>query len=402
MSRASLLLLTLALFGFKKGPQVQNVTAHEAWMIWESEGPAALKVSGPEFSAEHAPKIAAGEMARVTLKGLKPGRRYTYTLKDAKGEASGRFNTPPPAGYPFTFVIYGDNRDDHRAHAAVVKAMVAVEPDLAVNTGDLVGRGGRVAEWGTFFRISKPFLEIAPLYPVVGNHDVHGQGGEAYFKSFFALPTEGTYYAFTWGNVRFLAIDTEVQITNGHGMDEAQLKWAEAEVRRAEVDPLIDHIVAFGHRGPFSGNPRRHGNLGLQPQLRKLHGLGLDLIASGHDHFYERGVSDYGLPYMVVGGGGAPLYATKGPGDRGDHVAHVSRTIYSLTRVRVAGSVMSYCAIDVSNQPFDCGSITAAKEAPAPSKPTPVTGAEAPAATATPPSPSPPAPTPAAPTPAPR
>ncbi|MBU0554117.1 metallophosphoesterase [Myxococcota bacterium] len=387
MSRGWLLLLSLGLFGFKHGPQVQNVTVDQAWFTWESEGAATFELRGPERAETLTPKAPPGEMIKLKIDGLKPARRYTYTLKDDHGSAQGYFQTPPPPGFPFTFAIYGDNRSDHRAHAAVVKALAAIEPDLALNTGDLVARGGRLDEWGIFFRISKPIMEIAPLYPILGNHDLDGAGQPAYFMRFFALPQPRTYYAFSWGNVRFLGLDTEVQISDGHGMDAAQLAWALAEVKRAEADPQIDHIIAFAHQGPFSGNPRRHGNLAFQPQLRALRAEGLDLIASGHDHFYERGVAPDGLVYMVVGGGGAPLYATKGPGDYGDHVALSSRTIYSVVRARVAGPVMHLCAVDIKSQPFDCFSLSAAA---------------APAASSTPPPSPPPAPSPTPPTPAPR
>ena len=318
-----------------------------------------LELKGPKHSQHlQAPPRDAQGMVEMKLEGLAPGRRYRYDLKAGEIRWSGRFHTPPPSGMPFTFLIYGDNRSDHEAHKAVVKSMLAQDPDFCINTGDLVGHGDRPELWDRFFRISTPLLKIAPLYPSYGNHDVHGNGPTLY-KRFFALPGAEYYYTFTWGNLRLLALDTEIHTAQGHALDKAQFQWALKEVKAAQADPKIDHILAFGHRGPFSGNPRRKGNLSLRPQLKALYEAGLDLIATGHDHFYERGRARYGLNYMVVGGGGAPLYVNKGPRKEPEYEAFYGRSLHSFVRVRVSGKVLSSCALDVSKQSFDCVSFNA-------------------------------------------
>ena len=59
-----------------------------------------------------------------------------------------------------------------------------------------------------FFAISKSLLADVPLYPVLGNHDTLGDDGSL-FEQYFVLPGNEQFYAFTWGNIRFIAIDGE-------------------------------------------------------------------------------------------------------------------------------------------------------------------------------------------------
>ena len=69
--------------------------------------------------------------------------------------------------------------------------------------------------------------------------------------------------------------------------------------------------IAVVHHGLHSSGPHG-GNKLLQDaniaQVLRSHNV--DLVISGHDHIYERGLAD-GLSYLVSGGGGAPVYRVK-------------------------------------------------------------------------------------------
>ncbi len=272
--------------------------------------------------------------------------------------------TAPRPGHPFTFTVYGDNRDDHAAHAAVVAAVRLSAPDLLISTGDLVGYGGEMDQWLRFFDIEKELLRETVLFPVLGNHEVAEDEDAAQFRRFFELPGNELYYSFTWGNVRFVAIDGEINVDE-HGPDGPQRAWLLKELAAAKADPSIDHVVGFVHKGPFSSNPYREGNPGLREALPELQKAGLTLLLCGHDHFYERGTSAGGLPYFVLGSGGAPLYPTNGPGKHRTYTAEVSRSVHAYARFRVHGKHLSACGVDISGVAFDCVDL-GPKKRPAP------------------------------------
>lgn len=356
---ALLLAPTLAL-AVERGPQVQRVGPDAATVMWRGDDARGLTLITADGEQRlDPPKLDARGRARLRLTGLEPGTAYRYRLDAPEGPIEGRFHTPPPPGTPFTFVAYGDSRADHRVHAALAGLMAAADPDLALHTGDLVTRGARDDEWGAFFDAARPILRRAPLIPVLGNHDLDG-GDPAPLLAHFALPDDRTYFAFTWGGARFLLLDSEVAVTDGDGApDAAQLAWIREELAAAKADRRVTHVIAVVHKGPYTGHTSRSGNLGLRAVLPELHAAGLDLVISGHDHFYERGVDASGLAYLVLGGGGAPLYGTRGPGKRGGYEAIVSRPIYSFARLRVLPDRIEGCGVDLSGVPFDCFALPA-------------------------------------------
>ncbi len=345
--------MNAVLFAFVVGPYVQAVAPDAATVMWE--GPAgAIVVRSPDGVEVKADAPAVEGIARARVEGLRPGVVYTYEARAGKVSAKGRFTTPPAGRGPFTFVVYGDNRTDHQAHGALVKAMRIAAPDVLINTGDLVGFGGVLDDWRSFFAVERDLLRESVLYPVLGNHEVIADPQGQQFRRYFELPGNELYYAFTWGAVRFVAIDGEVNVSGEFGPDPAQKAWLLDELGRARSDPAIDHVVGFVHKGPFSSHPARPGNAGLKRVLPELQAAGLTLLVSGHDHFYERGVSDTGLPYFVLGSGGAPLYPTTGPGRYDGYTAHVSRSLHAYARFRVDGRTLRGCAVDLAGIPFDC------------------------------------------------
>ena len=345
--------MKILLLAFAAGPYVQAVGPDAATILWE--GPAgAVEARGSNGVTVRAQAELYEGVARARLSGLSPGTTWRYTVLAAGTRAEGRFATPPVAGQGFTFAVYGDNRTDHRAHAAVAAAVRLASPDLLLSTGDLVSRGGRRAHWLRFFEVERALLSETVLYPVLGNHEVAEDAEAQRFRRWFELPGNELYYAFTWGNVRFLAIDGEINVDPDKGPDGPQRTWLLREITSARDNPGIDHVVGFVHKGPYSSNPGRNGNAGLRNALPELQAAGLTLLLSGHDHFYERGVNDRGLPYLVVGSGGAPLYPTTGPGKYDGYTAHISRSVHAYARFRVQGRHLSGCAVDLSGVAFDC------------------------------------------------
>ncbi|MEO8874208.1 MAG: metallophosphoesterase family protein [Polyangiaceae bacterium] len=252
-----------------------------------------------------------GEMHSLRVVGLTPATTYRYVVTAGHENTEGKFTTAPAddSKVPFSFLVYGDDRTDDDAHAAVIRQMKQIPSDFLVNTGDLVENGASLQLWQRFFEIERDLLHDRCLFTAVGNHELHEESG-ANFLRFFGDddPTvtgvRKLYRTIRWENTRFFFLN---------GMDafasSDERKWLDAQLAKADAEPNLTWRVVVLHQGVWSSGP--HGD---NPRLWQSGVVDLfrahkiDLVLSGHDHIYERGDAD-GMKYVVSGGGGAPLYA---------------------------------------------------------------------------------------------
>jgi 3',5'-cyclic AMP phosphodiesterase CpdA len=207
-----------------------------------------------------------------------------------------------PAGALFRFAAYGDTRDNHDIHRAIVAGVMSFQPALVLQTGDLVRDGGDAGQWQIFDEITADMRRRISYYPARGNHDV----GTHYEKRVTEPVKSGTklYYSFEKGDVHFIALDTEDSLPPGS----VQRQWLEADLAKAKSEGKF--IIPFFHKAIFSIG--RHAIDKDVLALRKIldplfqaHGVRLAFL--GHDHQYYRTVRG-SITYVITGGGGAPLY----------------------------------------------------------------------------------------------
>ncbi len=332
---------------FRKGPYLQNVSTTSITLVWESSPPrpGAVRLLGdhPRTIEVEGDQHSVNE---VVIDGLEPGRRYRYAVDSGDETVEGEFATAPDAKSPFTFIVFGDSRSNIRSHRRVVERIRREVPDFILNTGDMVDDGARERQWQEFFEIERALLRENVLFPSVGNHDRQGRARTAdNFRQFFSLPENSPdperYYAFTYGNSRFLVLDSNAysfSLTD-------QTAWLEHQLQAAELDPDIEHIFVSMHHPPFSIS--LHGG---QRELRErwtplFEKYGVAAVFSGHDHCYSRAEHN-GVHYFVSGGGGAPLYP------RGRRVSRLDRKVTKYferinhyVRIHVIGSLVEISAI---------------------------------------------------------
>lgn len=335
-----------------KGPWITRVTPTSAVVDVELSppGPLSIELDGPRRVVEsREPK----SLHAVTLDGLTPKTRYTYVVRSGAAERIGTFSTPPrdDDAADFHFLVYGDNRTDDAAHASVVRAMTAAPSEFLVHTGDLVGNGGKPEHWQTFFDIEAPLLGSRPFFSAVGNHELVDKSGVAY-ATYFAerVPPRAEELARTvrWGSARFFFLNGMVSFTSSF-----QRSWLEKALSEADAEPGLRWRIVVAHHGPWSSGPHGGNDRMLEgkvPELMRAHHV--DIVFSGHDHLYERGVGD-GLPFVVSGGGGAPVYEIKqrvSQSRRAESVRHfvdvaVSDASLRLTATRVDGTIIERCGL---------------------------------------------------------
>ena len=294
----------------KKGPYLQNVAPTSISIMWETSSaePATLQVTGP--GVDRTIDVEAARRQEVEVTGLAPSTRYSYQVTVGDCVQSGELATAPEEGSqsPFTFVVYGDTRSQMGPHRRIIERIRDEVPDFLLATGDYVDEGGKEAQWQQFFEIERELLRDNVLFPSVGNHDRQGRGRTAdTWRQYFAVPENSPdperYYAFTYGNSRFLVLDSNMYsfaLTD-------QTSWLERQLQSARQDRGIRHVFVVMHHPPYSVS-LHGGHRDLRERWTPLYEkYGVDAVFSGHDHVYSR-ADRGGVRYYVTGGGGAPLY----------------------------------------------------------------------------------------------
>jgi hypothetical protein len=329
---------------FQKGPYLQDVTRTQVTFMWQSDPACAGTIRVPGASLVLAAPVA--QLHEVRASGLKPGRRYEYSVECGGKVAAGELTTAAEPSEPFSFVVFGDTRDNVDQHRALVERVRREVPDFILLTGDMVDDGANEKDWAAFFAVERELLAENVLFPAVGNHDRHGRtrGADAY-RRYFSLPADAPdperYYALSYGNTRVLVLDSNeysFALTD-------QTAWLEKELAAAAADPVVAHRFIVMHHPPYSTS--LHGG---QAELREMwtpifERYGVDAVFSGHDHVYERSEKN-GVHYFVSGGGGAPLYP-RDPRAKPEDVAasrYFERTLNYL-RVHVVGGFVEVAAL---------------------------------------------------------
>jgi len=278
----------------------------------------------------------------VTLTGLAPYTVYHYRIVGGGAPLSedATFRTAAgPGQATFTFAVFGDTRTQHRFHQAVVERVVALRPAFALHTGDLVAHGHSAHEWETFFEIERELMAGVPLFPVLGNHE----GNDPLYFDLFYLPGNERWYAFDYGNARFVCL--QVDGTTDFGPGSRQYAWLE-ETLAANTQPWL--FVAF-HVPPYSSLSEEPEEMKVRETLTPLfEQYGVDVVFSGHHHNYQRSVVD-GVTYVVTGGGGAPIYQVT---QADEHLLAYENT-YHLVYVTIAGDTLTGVSVTPEGEEFD-------------------------------------------------
>lgn len=193
------------------------------------------------------------------------------------------------------FGIIGDtgtgSQKQHQLANIMVQYRQAFPYDFVLMMGDNMYGGESPRDYKLKFEdVYRPLLDMkVKFYASLGNHDEPAQRFYQYFNM------DGKeYYRFTKGNAAFYAL-------NSNYLDKKQLTWLESELAK----DTSEWKICFFHHPPYSSG----GKHGSDQQLREVVEpifirYGVNLVLTGHDHFYERIKPQKGIYYFVSGAGG--------------------------------------------------------------------------------------------------
>ena len=244
----------------------------------------------------------------------------------------------------FTFVLAGDNRPAHNScpqpptPGKIFSAVKQMNPSAAfvLWTGDTIS--GKEPEPKRIQAEYQEFLGIAktagvPVFNAPGNHELDdgNNAPSGTMKKLYRKYMAGTYGAFSYGNSRFIALDSE---NKPFGKSKSLAKKGEAPgaitqkqltLLQQDLDANKDktHVVIFMHHPAQPYDAEDGLDDASVKALEKMfkNYSNVSYVISGHEHMYYNSQGDrskYVAPpsrtdpaqppfYLVSGGGGAPL-----------------------------------------------------------------------------------------------
>lgn len=309
--------------GITKGPVLLRVYQERAALMWETEteGPCRLYYSegwGPEKYVESTGEKVQYEINsrgketvkktafihKVWLEDLESGRAYNYYVTGLQIQSKVyKFHTIPADTDEVRFVVYGDSRTNPETHRKIVELIIKQKVDFIVHGGDLLTKGDIYEQWGPqYFDTVKGLAETVPVYIAKGNHE----GNNGNYEKLLIPSGRDNNFGFDYGPVHYFCADNtskRLQTKNILGAI-----TTDAERSKAQWKFVSYHIPSLNFGGHYSA-------WGYPEALPALAKCGVDFVATGHSHQYERfrpiappkGKKGSYVTYITTGGGGAPL-----------------------------------------------------------------------------------------------
>jgi hypothetical protein len=344
-------------YTFARTPYLQRVGAGSAELAWVSPADPDLSVvvSAMDGAVLANPLAAKDPSATLgtdaaqwlaPLAPLAPNTVYCYDVKSGSSvsERLG-FRTAPAAGSgaPVRFIAFGDSGGGGDDQTTLRDQMATVPFDFMLHTGDIpYGGGTRAAFEERFFGVYADYLKYFPVFPASGNHE-YDSDDAAPFREVFVLPENGgpdgieRWYSFDWGDVHFVALDSE-------RTGPVQAAWLDADLTANQ----LPWTIVYWHKPPFSSGEHGSDSGPRTYFVPILETHKVPLVLNGHDHDYERTTPQNGVTYVVTGGGGIGVRSVGS-----SSFTAFSDAVIHFVYVTVAGNELALHAIDGLGQEFD-------------------------------------------------
>jgi Calcineurin-like phosphoesterase len=244
----------------------------------------------------------------------------------------------------FTFVVAGDNRPatatptPTATFGQILDEVTQLKPPFMVLMGDIIyGKDDQDPQ--LIEQEYQAFMKLVdgagvPIFNAPGNHEMAAKGNRPSQKmeDWYGQYTGSVPYgAFTWGNSRFIALNTDdlpgtgdcagggaaaAPAAKGKAKFDGDLGSTQLQLLAGELasDTAFTNVFVFMHRPIYAEKSSSRLIKGCRDELKKLFDKypNIRLVAASHEHlFYQPAKSaksgSTAPVYVVSGGAGAPL-----------------------------------------------------------------------------------------------
>jgi len=193
------------------------------------------------------------------------------------------------------FLVVGDTGTGSEQQQELANVMLRYRQvfpfEFALMMGDnLYGSEKAVDYKKKFENVYKPLLDQKiKFYAALGNHD---ESNERFYEFFNMEGQE--YYHFKKGDVSFYAL-------NSNYMDKKQVDWLNDKL----ATDTAPWKIAFFHHPPYSSGSAHGSDTKLREIIEPIFlKYGVNVVFTGHEHFYERIKPQKGIYYFTEGASG--------------------------------------------------------------------------------------------------
>ena len=250
------------------------------------------------------------------------------------------------------FAIIGDNGTGEKPEYEVAQRLTAARAnfpfEFVVMMGDNLYGGEAPRDFENKFE--KPYQALlsagVKFYATLGNHDDPAR--QIPYKPFNMNGKH--YYTFKpKDGVRFFSLDSNY-------MDKTQFDWFEKELKASGSE----WKVVFFHHPIYSSGERHGSNVELRTVLEPVMvKYGVDVVLSGHEHFYERIKPQKNIQYFIVGSSGQ---LRRGNIAKTDLTAKGFDEDNAFMLAKITGDEMWFQAISRTGKTVDSGTILRAEK----------------------------------------
>lgn len=256
-----------------------------------------------------------------------------------------KLNLPNKEG-DIRFLVVGDTGTGTNQQQQLATMMLryrqAFPYEFVLMVGDNMYGSEKAADYkNKFENVYRPLLDQkVKFYAALGNHDDSNQR----FYEFFNMEGQ-EYYRFKKGNASFYAL-------NSNYMDKKQMEWLDEKL----ATDTSEWKIAYFHHPPYSSGGKHGSDTKLREVVEPLflkHGV--NVVFTGHEHFYERIKPQKGIYYFISGSGGK---LRKGDVKEGSPLtAKAYDRDMSFMLIEVNGSQLHFQVISRTGETVDAGVI---------------------------------------------
>ncbi len=236
---------------------------------------------------------------RIMLTGLEPDTSYHYQAShEASVSDAAAFTTLVKPGEAVRFAFTSDFQSSVTNQKTFVSQLLNTHrPRFLLYGGDMAARGTNTADWKDhFFSMQRELIARTPFFGCVGNHDRWVENTQAFLQAPDSPSGEQAWYSFDAGPAHILVLNTSTPC----GTNSPQYAFAKADLAAA-THPW--KIVAF-HMPAYSAGSHGENKTMIAMTTQLFEPAGVDLVLSGHNHFYQHNVVN-GIHHLVLGSAGA-------------------------------------------------------------------------------------------------